>query len=1076
MSRQNGSPWRSVFEETAKAAHGRRDEVATIGSINWLRHAMEQRGANPNVVRNIIYRDKGRLHDKRALFLIIEDLRRDLGLPPIADPELTQLGTPFAAAELEVDQVLGREQRRVYRVMVGGIRSGEHPKVIVTGRSGSGKTMLADYIQQALELHEGEDLSVHRVHFSSPELDAAFVRLAASLGMPSGLMESRLVRIGAAGPFAVQADAQAETVRLVMEHLRADPSPKVLLIHLSQGLGAEGKLGTQPLRLNTPDVPRVSAAEWLWKTLLRPVASLPRTSIYVSAAEVPAVAQAAAAPFEGPLRLAAPTAAEARRFVGAHGPDLSEAAKDAILARAGRSYEELRTLTLLTRARRHDPDVAGGADEALERLSDLVGPGADARTRAFLAALTALSSGEEQEVDGDELAEVAHALAPASARKGLTQFELAFLDGLPNRQGRYRAFSRRLLRLVAERLAGTDPELLSGAHATAAELTAAAAAAEPASRVAQRHLHHLLAARRWDDLVAWCETRPAPYTLLTSLWEAARQELEGEPLEAVALAFARQMLRLGAFEHVETVRACELLARSADPVRRAWTAVMRAQAEVSAGRFERAEVLLVATEGEGGGDPVLAAERDLTTASVLRWRGELDRAAELVAHVAGSDAVTAAPAGSLAERTLRAGAAVWAGLIAKDGGDLIGSLERLWAGDTEGDLMGARLAFQRGDVALRLGLHETARAELDHALAAAATYGALPRERARFAARRGTLARLMGDLQAAAEWFDLARALTEEGPGDRLEVAFGLARVEDEAALAALAAGDHEAAVVALTTAIATFKEYQQRRDVDASFRIARAEVHLATAYALRGLNVPLRRPLPLPTPEPNRADLDHALASLGAVIRSVTDPRRRQPAGASALRGLVREARLMAAYITPDPDAALALAEEAVAAARFDYQRSAAHTARGQALLRAGRPQDALAAVTAAEEALARSTTALSSAVPGAPPESGDLGLHSQHVVIRAVAHLRAGDQAQAAEVLTRSLADERLAPFHEGVLRVFGEAAEREADQSWKRHRKLRAVLGIGGTGPSTPARLPDALVAAWRTRTAAPVSTGR
>src|SRR5690606_35443989 len=144
MSRQNGRPWRSVFEVTPKAAHGRRDEVATIGSINWLHHAMEQRGANPNVVRNIIYRDKGRLHDKRALFLIIEDLRRDLGLPPIADPELTQLGTPFAVAELEVDQVLGREQRRVYRVMVGGIRSGEHPKVIVTGRSGSGKTMLAD--------------------------------------------------------------------------------------------------------------------------------------------------------------------------------------------------------------------------------------------------------------------------------------------------------------------------------------------------------------------------------------------------------------------------------------------------------------------------------------------------------------------------------------------------------------------------------------------------------------------------------------------------------------------------------------------------------------------------------------------------------------------------------------------------------------------------------------------------------------------------------------------------------------------------------------------------------------------
>src|SRR5690606_29675856 len=229
-----------------------------------------------------------------------------------------------------------------------------------------------------------------------------------------------------------------------------------------------------------------------------------------------------------------------------------------------------------------------------------------------------------------------------------------------------------------------------------------------------------------------------------------------------------------------------------------------------------------------------------------------------------------------------------------------------------GDLLGARLAFQRGDVALRLGLLDTAQRELDHALEAAATYGALPRERARFAARRGTLARQLGDLAGAAEWFDLARALTEEGPGDKLDVAFGLARVEDEAAMAALAAGDHEAAIVSVTTAIATFKEYQQRRDVDASFRIARAELHLATACALRGLSVPPRRPLALLAAERGSAGLDHALSTLTDVTKPVTDPRRRQPAGASALRGLVREARLMAAYITPAPERALALADEA--------------------------------------------------------------------------------------------------------------------------------------------------------------------
>ncbi len=1075
MTRKSGSPWRSVFEETAKAAHGRRDEVATVGSINWLRHAMERRGANPNVVRNIIYRDKGRLFDKRELYLILEDLRRDLGLPPIDDPELTQLGTPFAAAELEVDQVLGREQRRVYRTMVGGIRAGGHPKLIVTGRAGSGKTMLADYIQQALELHEKDGLRVYRAHFPSPELDAAFVRLAAALGMPRGLMESRLVRIGSAGPFAVQADAQAETVRLVMEHLRTDPAPKVLLVHLSQGLGAPGRLGSQPLRLNTPDVPRVSAAEWLWKTLLRPLASLQRTSVYVSAVEVPASAHEATAPYEGPLRLTAPTAAEAKRLVAAHGPDLPEEVKDAIVARAGRSYEELRSLTLLTYVRRHAPHEDASTEEALERLSALVEPGADQRTRAFLTALAVLSSGEEQELSGDELAEVARAVAPGEPRKGLSHFELSFLDPLPNRPGSYRTFSRRLLRLVEERLAATDPELLRAAHAAAADHTSAAAAADPTSRGAHRHLHHALEARRWRELVAWCESRPAPYPVLTRMWDAARRELSGDDLEAFALAFARQMLRLGAFEHVETVRACELLARSDDPLRRAWTAVMRAQAEVSAGRFERAEVLLVSAD-EGVDDPVLAAERDLTTASVMRWRGELERAAELVAHVAGGDGTRSAPPGSLAERALRTNSAVWAGLIAKDSGDLIGSLEQLWAEDTGGDLMGARLAFQRGDVALRLGLFDTARRELDHALEAAATHGALPRERARFAARRGTLARLTGDLAGAAAWFDLARTLTEQGPGDKLDVAFGLARVEDEAASASLAAGDHEAAIVAVTTAIATFKEYQQRRDVDASFRIARAEVHLATAYALRGLNVPLRRPLPLLNVERGSADLDHALASLTDVIKAVTDPRRRQPAGASALRGLVREARLMSAYITPDPERALALAEEAVAAARFDYQRSDAHAAKALALIRCGRCEDALASVAAGEAALTRSTRVLASAVRGAPAESGDLGLRTQHAVLRAVAHLRAGDQAKAAEAVVKALADPLLAPFHEGVLRAFGEAAELEADQSWKRHRPLRAVLGISGTGPSTPARLPDALVAAWRTRNAAPAPAGR
>ena len=93
---------------------------------------------------------------------------------------------------------------------------------------------------------------------------------------------------------------------------------------------------------------------------------------------------------------------------------------------------------------------------------------------------------------------------------------------------------------------------------------------------------------------------------------------------------------------------------------------------------------------------------------------------------------------------------------------------------------------------------------------------------------------------------------------------------------------------------------------------------------------------------------------------------------------------------------------------------------------------------------------------------------LVAQFGVYRAGAHLVAGDQNDAAESVWRALDDPRLAPFHEAALRAFGEAAESLArDGAWKRHRHLRTLLGVNGTGPSTPARLPDALVAAWRSR---------
>src|SRR5690625_8019671 len=57
----HSSPWRRIFEQVRTATGNQRDEHGTLGSINWLRKQMELRNANPNVVRNIIYRDKGKL-------------------------------------------------------------------------------------------------------------------------------------------------------------------------------------------------------------------------------------------------------------------------------------------------------------------------------------------------------------------------------------------------------------------------------------------------------------------------------------------------------------------------------------------------------------------------------------------------------------------------------------------------------------------------------------------------------------------------------------------------------------------------------------------------------------------------------------------------------------------------------------------------------------------------------------------------------------------------------------------------------------------------------------------------------
>ena len=317
------SPWRRIFEEVRGALGGQRDATGVVGSINWLRKQMELRGANPNVVRNIIYRDKGKVADKRVLFTVLGELWASTGRPPLHAPELELLLSAPPEGEHEALQLLGREKRRAYGGFVGAVRAGKHPKLLLTGRQGSGKTLLTDYIQGALEgpsgssKISGQETSVRvvRQEFSAVDLAAGLLQLALAVGVSAEVFGAKLAKVGVAGAYAVQADAQADVARVILEHLK-QTDPLVLLLHVSQSFsGGQDTLSGAPLRLSTPDVPRVALTEWLWHTLLGPMGRMGHVSLLVSMADLPLTLSGRTDAFEGPVKLSPPTVNEARRFV-----------------------------------------------------------------------------------------------------------------------------------------------------------------------------------------------------------------------------------------------------------------------------------------------------------------------------------------------------------------------------------------------------------------------------------------------------------------------------------------------------------------------------------------------------------------------------------------------------------------------------------------------------------------------------------------------------------------------------------------------------------------------------------------
>lgn len=1022
------------------ALKGRRDASGVVGSINWLRKQMELRGANPNVVRNIIYRDKGKLADKRVLFAILGELWESTGRPPLRAPELEVLLNSPAEGEQEVVQLLGREKRRAYGGFVGAVRAGQHPKLLITGRQGSGKTLLIDFIQGALEAPPKVPGEVVRQEFSATDLAAALLQLALAVGVSAEVFEAKLVKVDVAGAYSVQADAQADVARVILERLRGRSEPLVLLLHVSQsGSGSHDQLGNAPLRLSTPDVPRVALTEWLWHTLLEPVSRLPHVSLLVSMANLPLPLSARTESFEGPLKLSPPTTNEARRFVRARAQHLPPEQQEGLVQRAKRSFEDLRTLTLLAEAREPLENSRHS-----EQLAQLVVSSGDARLKDFLGALAVLSLPEYPTVTQDAL-EALRAVEP----KALSSLELAFLDAVPGEPGCWRPFSRLFVRALRRNLKRAEPERFRALSLTASRLYAEAAREAPRSDAAGRFVHHLFAARAWAELTAWAEGAAVPQSLLHRLWRAAQLELQGRPtnaetdaetFETVALQVAGYYVRLGSTDHPDAEGALAVLAASSDPKRRAWTLLKRAESAVLQGRFEHAETLL------GGwsevDDPVLSIEATLIRANLARWHSRLGDAATLTRRSIEALA-QAQTEGRVQTPTLAVRVALWAGLIAKDQGALQEALDRFRATKTNDELLRARVRFQTGDVLLRLGRFAEAHAALSEAISSAYAGEAPASERARYRSRRGTLLRRQGALEAARADFAAATAVllgAEFGTGS-FRLHFEAAKVRDEEALNRLAEGRIDAAIVALQENLETFAAYGERYGVDPSFRVLRGTLRLAVAYGCRTFGQPYRLPLaPYPEAAARHPDLQQARRLVRGVLTTLQGASERYG-------GLKMQAHLNSSLLLP-PAEAVHEAEGALALARYPYQQGQAQTYLTAALLRSGEPERA------------RESSALAQGFLDAAG-TDDHALRAYLTTLEASTLLMLGAPQEAHARIFAALQSPQLSPYHDLLLHRLGEVAERLG-------RPLdSAALGLGGGPLPTTVRPADALVMRWHTR---------
>jgi tetratricopeptide (TPR) repeat protein len=785
-------------------------------------------------------------------------------------------------------------------------------------------------------------------------------------------------------------------------------------------------------------------------------------SMLVSISDLPLRAQARLGAFREPLRLSPPSLAEARRFVRHRLPHASDGQLEQILRLAGRSFEELRTLTLLAEIR--DPAVvaSGSSERSLQQLAKAI-EGSDDSVRRFLAVVAVLSIPGESFFSSEELAGLLG--SAASEHESLQQ---AFLDTLPGRPQALRVFSRDLANELRRRLTASDMALYRSLHEQAAAQLHAAASAAPRGPVANRYLTMLLEARAWRSLLAWIQDHGTTQALVGRLWALAEAELRPGPmLEQLAHRVAAHYVKLGTFTHPDVQRAFAVLDVASDKKARFWTTLRRAEGHSFAGRLELASALLERLPAID--DARLAADAAIARAGIARWRGERAEASRLVLEEA-SRLLGVAPEGPATD-AVRIRARLWAGVLAKEEGDLDASLAHFASVPIDDDLFAARAAFQSGDVRMRLGHFEHAQRALAFAVERATRSDAQATEQTRYLARLATVYRRRSDHAAARASFDAASHALDQAKrelGASIDQTVWRARLDDEAGLLLLAERRFDEATVVFSRNLQRFREYGAAHGIDATYRVLRSTLRLAITYGCRAVGQAFLRPFAV-TPElsSDRPDLVQARRLLRNILTEIEGD-----ASGWALSSLALDTQLVLALFGT-PGEALEIGERALATTRYPYARAQASAHAATAAMRTGDSDRAEAHLATAQAALAETLVP----VVAEGHESGDLELAAWLVELRASNALLRGDGLRAGDELAQGLSDEALGSYHQALLRSFGETVHRLGSRGWERSPLLSELFAWSGDPLANlelhNLRLPDALASRWARLRLSPVA---